>query len=44
MQAWAKISPPSISKLSLNWTSLPVMIFFSAALRSNSGTFRMSLP
>src|SRR3982074_413258 len=42
--ACLNISRPSISKLSLNWTSVSVMIFLSSALRSISGTLRRSYP
>jgi hypothetical protein len=35
---------PSISKLSLNWMSVPTTIFFSSVLRWMSGSFRTSRP
>ena len=35
---------PSISKLSLNWTSVSATIFFSAALRSCNGSLHRSRP
>jgi acyl-CoA synthetase (AMP-forming)/AMP-acid ligase II len=37
-------APDLTAKLSLNWTSVPLMIFFSSALRWMSGTFLRSRP
>src|SRR4051794_3065213 len=34
LQAWANMSGPSTSKLSLNWRSVPSMMFFRCVLRS----------
>lgn len=44
LQACANISRPSISKLSLNWTSVPSTIFRSSAFLWISGSFRRSRP
>ena len=44
LQACPNIAWPSISKLSLNWMSVPATIFFSSALRWISGSFRRSRP
>jgi hypothetical protein len=41
-QAWAHISGPSTSKLSLNWMSVPSMIFLRRVLRSIKGSRRRS--
>ena len=40
LQAWANISAPSTSKLSLNWMFVPATRFFRAAFRPNSGAGR----
>src|SRR5436190_200188 len=43
LHACSNISPPSTSKLSLNWTSVPSMVFFRCALRSISRSFRKAI-